>query len=375
MAVITTSQTSFGPNEQITSTKLNNILAQSLFISGAVSSDATLTVTAGGQLQVGTLKTSNFPTGGIFDANIADATITPVKLSAGAPAWTSSSSSFGSGVTGSYSTNLTPARTGDGDSALNFGSQAATTSNASITRKTGVNGTFDFVNTGTGAMKFTSSGGFQFGTAPMPTPVGSTPIFGIRAWVKFEATSNANVTGTYVRVASSSTITVTATGHGLIVGNVVFLDFTSLVSGTPIPLDGLYTVTAIIGVDSFTVNSNTNTAATGSVTLNRRLIKASGNVSNVVPACPVASANLTDNFPTTLQTVTAGLHVINFPIPMQDGQFSISGSCNETNDFDATSSGYFVSGIGSGTQYAYIATISDTGVLTNCKTTNIQIIR
>ena len=60
MPAISTTQT-FAANEQITSTKLTNVLALSVVASGAVSADNTLTVTGGGQLQVGTLKTENFP--------------------------------------------------------------------------------------------------------------------------------------------------------------------------------------------------------------------------------------------------------------------------------------------------------------------------
>jgi hypothetical protein len=62
MAAIITSQTAFGANEQITSAKLNNILAQSSFDSGALTADGTLTLVSG-QMQVGVLKTANFPAG------------------------------------------------------------------------------------------------------------------------------------------------------------------------------------------------------------------------------------------------------------------------------------------------------------------------
>jgi hypothetical protein len=42
-------------------------------------------------------------------------------------------------------------------------------------------------------MTFTSAtGGFKFGTAPMPTPVGSAPIFGVRAWVTFDMNRNSS---------------------------------------------------------------------------------------------------------------------------------------------------------------------------------------
>jgi hypothetical protein len=60
MAAIITSQTAFGANEQITSAKLNNILAQSSFDTGALTGDGTLSLVSG-QMQVSILKTANLP--------------------------------------------------------------------------------------------------------------------------------------------------------------------------------------------------------------------------------------------------------------------------------------------------------------------------
>jgi hypothetical protein len=62
MAAIQTSQTAFSANEQITSAKLNNILLNSSFAAGALTADNTLTLVSG-QMQVGVLKTANFPAG------------------------------------------------------------------------------------------------------------------------------------------------------------------------------------------------------------------------------------------------------------------------------------------------------------------------
>ena len=60
MAAIITSQTAFSANEQITSAKLNNILAQSSFDAGALTGDGTLTLVSG-QMQVSILKAANLP--------------------------------------------------------------------------------------------------------------------------------------------------------------------------------------------------------------------------------------------------------------------------------------------------------------------------
>jgi len=72
MPVVDTTRT-FTNNEQITSTKLNEIMDNSLFVSGAIVPSRGLEVTAGGQLQV--------PNSGITTSLIADANITPAKLS------------------------------------------------------------------------------------------------------------------------------------------------------------------------------------------------------------------------------------------------------------------------------------------------------
>ena len=81
MAAISTTQT-FSANEQITSTKLTNILANSIVVDGAITSDGTL-ILVNGQLQVGLLKIENFPIGVINSTNIsciADASIPSTKL-------------------------------------------------------------------------------------------------------------------------------------------------------------------------------------------------------------------------------------------------------------------------------------------------------
>jgi hypothetical protein len=104
---------------------------------------------------------------------------------------------------------------------------------------------------------------------------GSAPIYGARAWVNFDGTTADNLSGTYTRTGTD--VTITATAHGLIVGNVVRLDFTS--GGA---LDGTYTVTQRDDDNTFHITTAASgTILTGSVTVLRRLIKAAGNVSSV----------------------------------------------------------------------------------------------
>jgi len=71
MPVVDTTRT-FTNNEQITSTKLNEIMDNSLFVSGAVVPGQGLQVTAGGQMQIGDLA--------VTSAKITDSNVTQAKL-------------------------------------------------------------------------------------------------------------------------------------------------------------------------------------------------------------------------------------------------------------------------------------------------------
>ena len=72
--------------------------------------------------------------------------------------------------------------------------------------------------------------------------------------------------GTYVRLASSTTVTITITNHGLTNGQRVAVDFTS-----GIAVDGVYPVT-VTGDNTFTIVTVLNTAATGNVTIYTSLL-------------------------------------------------------------------------------------------------------
>ena len=67
-------------------------------------------------------------------------------------------------------------------------------------------------------------------------------------------------TGTYARLAASTTVTVTITAHGLETGDRVFMDFTT---GTAV--DGVYAITKT-NANVFTVTTAANTATSGDVT-------------------------------------------------------------------------------------------------------------
>jgi len=246
----------FSNNEQITSTKLNNIMDNSFFVSGAVVPSQGLQVTAGGQMQIGD------GANGVTTSKLAGLSVTPEKISTGGPSWTTSSISLPNPTT--------------------------ITGNATITGET------------------TSTGALTVGTAKMDVPSGSAPIYGCRAWVNFDGGTTANIGGTYVRAATTVTVTTTV-DHGLIVGHKVYLDFSS---GTAV--DGAFVVTGITSSTIFTVTHGTSGATSGAVTLNRRLIRGSGNVANV-------------------SALGTGQYAVNFTTAFPDDNYARAGFGNWIN--------------------------------------------
>lgn len=99
-------------------------------------------------------------------------------------------------------------------------------------------------------------------------------VYAARAWVNFDGTANSSLNGTYSQ--SGTTITVTATAHGLSVGQIVALDFTS---GTA--ADNTVTVATVANANTFTVPAAASLTTSGNVTIIRSTIRASGGVSSV----------------------------------------------------------------------------------------------
>ena len=156
---------------------------------------------------------------------------------------------------------------------------------------------------GTERMRIDSSGNLLFNSG-----YGSVATaYGCRAWVNFDGSANTNLTGTYTRTSPSTTLTVTATAHGLIVGSSVNLDFTT---GTG--LDGIYTVVTVADANTFTVTTVASTTTSGNVTLLRNTIRGSGNVSSI-----------TDN--------GTGDYTVNFTTAMPDVNYSAVMSCGGDN--------------------------------------------
>lgn len=119
-----------------------------------------------------------------------------------------------------------------------------------------------------------TSGQYLKSRGTSDTPVWDTVANSVKAWVNFDGTTAANVSGTYSQ--SGTTVTVTITGHGLIAGNVIYSDITS---GTGV--DGTYTVATVTDANTFTYTAGTSLTTSGDITLIRRLIRASLNVGSV----------------------------------------------------------------------------------------------
>ena len=154
-----------------------------------------------------------------------------------------------------------------------------------------------FAEGGAQVGEFDASGNFLFNSG-----YGSVATaYGCRAWVNFNGAANTNLSGTYSQ--SGTTVTVTATAHGLIAGNIVFSDITT---GTAV--DGTYTVATVVNANSFTYTAGTSLTTSGNITLVRSTIRASGNVSSVA-----------DNG-------TAD-YTVNFTTAMSDTNYSVAGNC------------------------------------------------
>jgi hypothetical protein len=171
MPVVNTTNT-FTNNEQITSTKLNDIMGNSSFVSGAVVTSGGLEITAGGQMQIKSdgVTTARILNSNVTTAKIADEAVITEKISDSAITTIKLENSTSS------TTGVTTAKIADSNVTT------AKLANASVT-----------------AAKLD---GNQSGFAP---------IFGIRAFVNFEG-RNTNGSCTIRSSGNVTSVTRTATG-------------------------------------------------------------------------------------------------------------------------------------------------------------------
>lgn len=179
MPVVDTTQ-SFATGDTVTSTTLNNIMDQSIFVAGAVVSGSGLAITAGGQMT-----TSNIP-----GANIVNGTITSAKIENGTIVNDDINASAAIGL-----------------SKLGSGALPTTITIASANI---VNGTIVADDIANDTITASKLNGAQSGTAP---------IFGVRAWVNFDATrdstgnTNSSNTNRFIRSSGNvESVLKTATG-------------------------------------------------------------------------------------------------------------------------------------------------------------------
>jgi hypothetical protein len=257
--VVETTNT-FATNDVITSTAMNNIIDQTLFTSDAIAAGNTTLALVAGKLKVGTITSNEMGTGAVTANALASNAVTTAKI---------------------LDANVTTAKILD----------------ANVTTAKILDANVTTAKIADAAITAPKLNGAQTGTAP---------IYGIRAWVNFDGTTADNISGTYSRTLTTVTVT-TSVDHGLIVGHKVFLDFTS---GTAV--DGAFVVTGITSSTIFTVTHGTSGTTSGNVTLNRRLIRASGNVSSV-------------------SLLATGKYAVNFTTALPNANYARSGFTNFTD--------------------------------------------
>jgi hypothetical protein len=258
--VVETTDT-FATNQVITSTAMNNIIDQTLFTSDAIASGNTTLALVAGKLKVGTITSNEMGTNAVTANAIASNAVTTAKI---------------------LDANVTTAKILD----------------ANVTTAKILDANVTTAKIADAAITAPKLNGAQTGAAP---------IYGIRAWVNFDGTTADDIGGTYSRTLTTVTVT-TSVDHGLIVGHKVFLDFTS--GGAA---DGAFVVTGVTSNTVFTVTHGTSgTILTGNVTLSRRLIRASGNVSSV-------------------SLLATGKYAVNFTTALPNANYARSGFANFTD--------------------------------------------
>lgn len=125
------------------------------------------------------------------------------------------------------------------------------------------------------------------------------PIYACRAWVTFDGTTtSSSLAGTYTRVVGTTQTVCVATSHGMITGNVQYIDFVT--GGAS---DNTYIVT-VVDPDTFTVDTvSTSSILTSTLSLKRCPVFGSGNIANV-------------------SRVTTGIYFINFATGMPNENYA-----------------------------------------------------
>ena len=172
---------------------------------------------------------------------------------------------------------------------------------------------------------------------------------GCRHWVNFQGTANTNLTGTYSQ--SGTTLTVTATAHGLLVGQRVYLDFTS---GSPsVPTDGAVDVATVANANTFTCTLGASATTSGNVTLTRPTVRNGLGVSSVAD-------------------LGVGLFAVNLSPSAPHANYAVIGSGSEK---PGTAVGIHVGPTASGltTERVIVAAVTMADALVDCDVVSVAI--
>ena len=276
--------TTFATGDQVTATKLNNLVDSATFASGAVASGGGLSVSTGGvSLLVSDLGITEAKLAGssVTTTKIADATITPAKLSTYAPTWSSTATTIAnsldfsaisttptSGTYGRSGTTVTISMTGHGMTTgmvatftFNSGTGGAANGGTYVVTVSDAN-TFTITDTASGTITGspTCSRTSYYGTS---TIRGSETINGNLTVNKDASiTGSLNLGGSTVRLLTRATA-VNASG--------TFVDFTSIpswVKRITIAIDGISTsgtTVPLLQIGAGSVSESSYSAKAGSI--------------------------------------------------------------------------------------------------------------
>lgn len=325
MGAVDTTYT-FQATDTITSSKMNNIIDQTTITSDAIFGNTLEVVSGKLKIRSQGVTSTELASDSVTSTAIVSGSVDPTKLSTGYPAWTTtgnltiggnlisngSSTALSSVSAGTASVSIGSARTASGASNIDFNSTFPLTSyEARISRESGADGNLVISNTGNGSIKFNG--------IPLGVQAGTAPIYGARAWASVDGLGTTQITGSAVRVAASTTVTISKASHGFSTGDRAYFLFTA----TNI-LDGVYAVT-YVDSSTFTVTTVVTTAA------------ASANVTwwDV----PVLSSNSNiSSIKGSLSGDPTGAYFVNFKIPMPNANYAVNltgdnddGRCLMTN--------------------------------------------
>ena len=136
-------------------------------------------------------------------------------------------------------------------------------------------------------------------TADARAILAANNVYAARAWVNFNGTANSSLSANYSQSGGATVTVTTAAAHGLAVGQTIYSAI-----GTGTAASGVYTVASVTSATVFTYAAGSSLTTSGSLTMTRQTIRASGNVSSV-----------TDNG-------TQGDYTINFTNPMVDTNYA-----------------------------------------------------